>query len=141
MLVFFSEDTPNEMEYSIPAERGADCIRALRTLIGRDFKDLAWPIEYRSLAADDVWLSTAYQTPSVTISVHQGIDAAEEPVFRACEEIFRSYEGRPHWGKLHYRSGRELASLHPRWEDWWGVRDASDPEGRFLNASLLALRG
>ncbi len=141
MLANLGEDKHTEMEYSIPAERGPDCIRALRKLIGRDFKDLAWPIEYRNLAADDVWLSTAYQRPSVAISVHQGVESDEEPIFRACEEIFRSYEGRPHWGKLHYHSGSELDSVHPRWRDWWRVRDAYDTEGRFLNDSLLGFRG
>ncbi len=64
MLANLGEDKHTEMEYSIPAERGPDCIRALRKLIGRDFKDLAWPIEYRNLATDDVWLSTAYQRPT-----------------------------------------------------------------------------
>lgn len=133
-------DKHSEMEYSIPAASGPDCMRALRDRIARDFDGLAWPLEYRTLAPDDVWLSTAYERPTVTISVHQGVDAPDEPVFRACEEIFRAFDGRPHWGKVHYRSGEELASLHPRWHDWWRVRDQWDPPGRFLNDHLRGLR-
>lgn len=129
-----------EMEYSVPAESGPACLRAVRDLVRRDFPDLAWPIEYRTVAADDVWLSTAFERPTVTISVHQGIELDDEPVFRACEEIFRSFEGRPHWGKVHYLSGDELAEIHPRWDDWWRVRDLADPEGRFLNPYLKSLR-
>jgi len=133
-------DKHTEMEYSVPAHRGPDCLRALRELVAGSFPDLAWPIEYRTLAADDVWLSTAYARPTVTISVHQGVDRPDEPLFRACESLFRDFEGRPHWGKVHFRTGPELATIHPRWHDWWRVRDAWDPEGRLLNAHLEALR-
>lgn len=129
-----------EMEYSVPEAVGPACLAELRALVQRDFPDLRWPIEYRSLATDDVWLSTAYDRPTVTISVHQGIDAEDEPLFRACERVFAGFEGRPHWGKVHFRSGTELAALHPRWQDWWRVRDAVDPEGLFLNEHLEGLR-
>ena len=130
-----------EMEYSVPAEHGPDCLRTLRELVRRDFPELAWPLEYRTLAADDVWLSSAYERPTVTISVHQGADRDDAALFRACEAVFQSYEGRPHWGKVHFLSGEELAAIHPRWQDWWRVRDRYDPEGRFINPYLEQLRG
>ncbi|HIL01658.1 MAG TPA: FAD-binding protein [Myxococcales bacterium] len=133
-------DKHSEMEYSIPKEHGADCFRALREMLHRDFPDLAWPLEYRTLAADDVWLSTAYRRETVTLSVHQGVDQDDEPLFRACEAIFRGYAGRPHWGKVHFQSADDLAGLYPRWADWWRVRDHWDPECRFLNPHLQALR-
>jgi len=130
----------SEMEYAVPAAQGPACLRALRALVKRDFNALSWPLEYRTLAADEVWLSCAYQRETVTLSVHQGIEEEAEPLFRACEEIFRAHEGRPHWGKVHYLAGPELAGIHPRYEDWWRVRDAADPEGRFLNRHLEQLR-
>jgi FAD/FMN-containing dehydrogenase len=133
-------DKHTEMEYSVPRQSGADCLRALREMIARDFPDLAWPLEYRNLAADEVWLSTAYRRPSVTISVHQGIDQPDEPLFRACEAIFLQHEGRPHWGKVHYLCGAEMARLHPRWEEWWRMRESFDPNGLFLNDHLDGLR-
>jgi FAD/FMN-containing dehydrogenase len=133
-------DKHTEMEYSVPAEAGPACIRELRELISREFPKLAWPLEYRTLAADDVWLSTAHGRPTVTISVHQGVDQEDEPLFRACEGIFRRYDGRPHWGKVHYLEGDELAECHPRWHDWWRVRDRFDPDDRFLNSFLERLR-
>jgi len=129
-----------EMEYSVPIEQGPECFRALRRLIRESFPRLHWPLEYRTLAADNVWLSTAYDQPCATISVHQGIDSEDEPLFRACEEVFREYGGRPHWGKVHFQNGEELAAVHPRWADWWRVRDLWDPDGRFLNDHLAAWR-
>lgn len=129
-----------EMEYSVPAEDGPACLVAIRTLIQKNFPSLHWPVEYRTLAADDVWLSTAYHRPTVTISVHQDINEDDEPYFRACEEIFVSFAGRPHWGKVSYLGAQEMARIHPRWTDWWQVRDRVDPQGMFLNGYLEQLR-
>jgi FAD/FMN-containing dehydrogenase len=126
-------DKHTEMEYSLPAEQGVACLRALREMIHRDFPDLGWPLEYRTLAADEVWLSPAYRRETVTLSVHQGIDQEDGPLFRACEAIFRAHDGRPHWGKVHYRNPDELRAIHPRHADWWRVRDEVDPDGLFLN--------
>ncbi|MDG2027641.1 MAG: D-arabinono-1,4-lactone oxidase [Acidimicrobiales bacterium] len=133
-------DKHTEMEYSLPEEAGPSCLRELRDLIARDFPDLAWPLEYRTLAADDVWFSSAYERATVTISVHQGVDQDDGPLFRACEEVFLAHGGRPHWGKEHHLTGAQLAEIHPRWDDWWNVRDQWDPEGRFLNDHLRRWR-
>ncbi|HCD27179.1 MAG TPA: FAD-linked oxidoreductase, partial [Gammaproteobacteria bacterium] len=54
---------------------------------------------------------------------------------------FLAYGGKPHWGKVNYLNGEQMAALHPRWQDWWRVRDAIDPQGTFLNAYLESLRG
>jgi FAD/FMN-containing dehydrogenase len=129
-----------EMEYSVPATDGPACVRAIRELILKDFAGLKWPVEYRTLAADDVWLSTAYERPTVTISVHQDANEDDAPYFRACEDIFKAFAGRPHWGKIQYLDGAALAARHPRWSDWWKARDAVDPAQLFLNDYLLTVR-
>ncbi|MFK7914106.1 MAG: D-arabinono-1,4-lactone oxidase [Pseudomonadales bacterium] len=129
-----------EMEYSVPAEAGPDCMRAIAQLLRGEFSHVRWPVEYRTLAADDVALSAAFERDTVTISVHEDIAADDAPYFAACEAIFNQFEGRPHWGKVHYLSGAELAQRHPRWEQWWQVRDQVDPDGLFLNPYLRGLR-
>jgi FAD/FMN-containing dehydrogenase len=129
-----------EMEYSLPAGEGPACFREIRALVEDRFPEVTWPLEYRSVAADNVWLSMAHGRPTVTISVHQDAALDDEPVFRACEEVFARHTGRPHWGKVHYRSGKELAALYPRWDDWWRERDRYDPGGVFLNDYVASLR-
>ncbi len=129
-----------EMEYSVPADQGLDCFLEIRDLLRHQFPDVRWPVEYRTLAADDVWLSTAYERDTVTISVHQDVREDETAYYRAAEAIFLRYDGRPHWGKVHYLNREQLAERHPRWNDWWRARDALDPEGRFLNPWLADLR-
>ncbi len=129
-----------EMEYSVPAESAAACMGEIRELLANRFTDVRWPVEYRCQAADDVWMSAACGRDTVTISVHQGVDEPDEPYFRACEEIFLAYQGRPHWGKVNYLSGAQLAERHRDWASWWSARDKADPNGVFLNEYMQGLR-
>lgn len=129
-----------EMEYSVPRDRGPECLAAVRDLLAGGFPDMGWPVEYRVLAADDVWLSTAYDRPTATISLHLPAGDDERPMYTAAEDVFRSFDGRPHWGKVHYRTADELAAIHPRWAHWWAVRDGVDPDGTFLNEFLRSIR-
>lgn len=134
------DDKHTEMEYAVPAEHGPACFDELRTMIRRDFPDLRWPVEYRHLASDDVLISAARGRPTVTISAHQDVGLDDRPLFEACETIFRRHEGRPHWGKVHYQTGAELAGLHIHWRRWWRIRDRYDPDGRFVTPYLESLR-
>ena len=129
-----------ETEFAVPLGESLTCLDEVVALLGREFPDLRWPIEYRTVAADDVWLSPADGREIATISIHQGVDADDGPLFAACEEIFRRYDGRPHWGKLHGYDAAALAAAHPHWRDWWEQRDAVDPDGVFLNEVLAAWR-
>ena len=76
----------------------------------------AFRIEFRTVAADDVWLSPFYQRESATIAVHQYHRVDTAKLFDACESIFRSVDGRPHWGKRHTRTSHEFAHLYPKFE-------------------------
>lgn len=140
VLPNYRPDPHTEMEYSVPLERAIDCMGEIRDLLKHRHPDVAWPVEFRTLAADDVWLSTAYQRPTATISVHQDVAIDESAYYRDCEAIFLRYGGRPHWGKVHYLTQAQLADAHPRYEDWWRQRDAIDPQGVFLNDYLRELR-
>jgi FAD/FMN-containing dehydrogenase len=129
----------NEMEYALPAECGPACFADIRALIHDRHPELQWPIEYRTVAADDVWLSPDYGRATVTISVHEDAARPYAPLFDDCEAIFRAYGGRPHWGKIHSAGAAELQPHYERWDHFWRLRAELDPEGRFLNPHLRAL--
>lgn len=131
----------NEMEYAIPAERGPDCIREVAAYMRDSGVNFLFPLEYRYVAADDIWLSPFYQRDSVTISVHQYHRQPYAALFAGAEAIFRRYEGRPHWGKLHTLGAAELSKLYPRWDDFQAVRRRLDPGGKLLNAHLKRIFG
>ncbi len=134
------DDKHTEMEYSVPAEMGPTCFNEVREMVQRDFPNLEWPLEYRTVKADNIWISAARGRETVTISVHEDISLPDRELFSACEEIFRRYDGRPHWGKVHYQTGDDLLAVHPRLRDWWRVRDQHDPDARFVTPELEALR-
>jgi FAD/FMN-containing dehydrogenase len=131
----------NEMEYSVPCDVGWECFTELRAMMLEKFPKLPWPVEYRTLAADDIFLSTGYQRESVTLSVHQGADRDHRPLFDAAEAVFRNHRGRPHWGKLHSLDAADLAALYPALDRFRAVRQRFDPGGLFLNDYLRRLFG
>lgn len=122
-----------EMEQAIPREALVPALREIVEMVDRRGYLLNFPVEVRFTAGDDVPLSTAFARPSAYIAVHvfKGMDF--EPYFRDVEAILKSYEARPHWGKIHYRGREELASLYPRWDEFLSLRDEFDPDRTFTN--------
>src|SRR3546814_2564760 len=88
------------MEYERPAENGPSALRELSEFIGRKKTQVHFPVEYRYVKGDDIWLSPFYGRDTAAISVHQyqGMDYRE--YFAGAEAIFRNHGGRPHWGKI-----------------------------------------
>jgi FAD-linked oxidoreductase len=131
----------NEMEYTVPAEAGPECLRAvLHEIRARDLP-VCFPIECRFVRGDDVWLSMFHARPGFSISIHQFQDEDWRPYFAAIEPIFWKFDGRPHWGKLHSLDAERLAPLYPHWSDFAAVRRSLDPRGRLLNAHLSRILG
>ncbi|MFF2277255.1 D-arabinono-1,4-lactone oxidase [Agromyces sp. NPDC058126] len=125
-----------EMEYAVPLEAVPDAFREVRELIDRKGWRVSFPIEVRAAAADDNWLSTAHGRDSGYIAVHRYFREDEREYFTAVEDIMRSYEGRPHWGKMHTQSAETLRGVYPRFDDFLAVREELDPERRFQNPYL-----
>jgi FAD-linked oxidoreductase len=129
----------NECEFSLPAADGPDALREIRALMLGKHRDVLWPIEYRTLGADDIDLGTAQGRATIAISVHQAAELPYQAFFADVEAIFRNHHGRPHWGKWHSHTARELRALYPHWDHFQSVRARLDPYGRFLNDYLRRL--
>lgn len=130
----------NEMEYSVPVAVGAECVREILKTIYDQAIDVAFPLEYRYVSADDPWLSMAFgDEPHATISIHRTAGEDYKPYFDIIEPIFWKYGGRPHWGKVHSLGHSELSQLYPRFKDFMEIRQALDPDGRLLNQHLKKL--
>lgn len=128
-----------EMEYSIPREHCAEALSAVRAMIERRGHMVSFPVEVRFTAPDDIPLSTAHGRPSAYIAVHmyKGTPWPDvERYFRDVEEIMVGFSGRPHWGKMHFRSAADLAPMYPRWNDFRVARDRFDPDRVFANDYL-----
>ncbi|MBJ7313640.1 D-arabinono-1,4-lactone oxidase [Rugamonas sp. CCM 8940] len=131
-----------EMEYTVPAESGPDCVREILRTIRQRKLPIAFPLEYRYVKADDIWLSMFEGRDGCSISVHQYGDTDHRAYFAEIEPIFWKYQGRPHWGKLHTLDAARLAALYPRhWKDFQQLRRSLDPQGRMMNAHLKHIFG
>jgi L-gulono-1,4-lactone dehydrogenase len=122
-----------EMEYGMPRAALPSVLTALPTLVERLPFKVQFPVEVRFTAADDIWLSHGYGRDSVYVAVHQFAGAPYEPYFKEFEALARDHEGRPHWGKLHYRDAGSLGPAYPRWDEFLAVRGRLDPRRVFAN--------
>ncbi|MFI1994604.1 D-arabinono-1,4-lactone oxidase [Actinoplanes sp. NPDC020271] len=130
-----------EMEYEIPRAALPEVIDALPRLIeSLPFKVL-FPVEFRFTGPDDLWLSHGYGRESAYIAVHQFQGVPYEPYFRGLEALCEPLGGRPHWGKLHYRTAEDLRPAYPRFDDFLAVRDRLDPARVFTNEYLDRVLG
>lgn len=130
-----------EMEYSVPRAAGPDVLRQVKAFIDSSGLRISFPIEVRFTAGDDIPLSTAHGGERCYIAVHVYRGTAYEQYFRGVESIMRSVGGRPHWGKLHFRTAEDLAPAYPEWERFQAVRRKLDPDGMFANPYLDRVLG
>ena len=122
-----------EMEWAVPRAAVAQVLTELDAWIAASGEHVSFPVEVRFAAADDVWLSTAYQRDSAYVAVHAYARRPYLRYFTAAERIAAAAGGRPHWGKIHWLDAERLAALYPRFEDFRAVRATQDPGGMFAN--------
>ncbi|MEU9739554.1 D-arabinono-1,4-lactone oxidase [Micromonospora chersina] len=130
-----------EMEYALPRAALPTALAELRRIVDRLPFKVLFPVEVRFTAADDIWLSHGYGRDSAYIAIHQYVGMPYEPYFRAFEEVATGLDGRPHWGKLHWRTADSLATAYPKFADFQTVRKRLDPDNRFTNPYLTQVLG
>jgi xylitol oxidase len=141
---FRLEGTPSageeiQSEYFVARSDGPDALRAVREFGPRIDEHLIIT-ELRTIAADDLWLSGAYERDALAIHFtwlpHPDAVAALLPDIEAALSPFAA---RPHWGKWHRFDAERLAAVHPRLADSRALFERLDPEGVFSNAHLERL--
>jgi FAD-linked oxidoreductase len=122
-----------EMEYGLPRSALPSAFDALRRIVDRLPFKVAFPVEVRFSAADDIWLSHGYGRDNAYVAIHQYVGMPYEPYMRAFEKVATELGGRPHWGKLHWRDASSLRTVYPRFDDFVLARDRLDPSRVFAN--------
>lgn len=130
----------NEMEYHLPVDTAFEALTEVIARVDTN-PDVYFPIECRRTAGDTAWLSPFQGADRISIAVHIGEGDDYQWLFDAIEPILRRHGGRPHWGKLHSMTARDLHDLYPDFERFLDVRRELDPNGRFLNPHTAALWG
>jgi len=134
----FTPSNGNEVqtEYLIPRDRALEVIAILRANADR-FAPLLQVSEIRSVAADKLWLSPAYQRDSVAFHFTWIND--EPAVLAALTEIEAAIADclpRPHWGKLFAYDAAGLAAAYSRLAEFRSLAERLDPAGVFRNDFL-----
>jgi xylitol oxidase len=91
--------------------------------------------EIRTIAADHLWLSPAYDRDSVAFHFtwHPDSAAVAEAV-HAIESALAPFAPRPHWGKVFATVPQTISELYPRHGDFQDLLAKVDPAGKFRNA-------
>ncbi|MDQ1583718.1 MAG: alditol oxidase, partial [Microbacteriaceae bacterium] len=125
-----------QSEYILPRRFATAAIETLRGLAGR-IAPILQISEIRTVAADDLWLSTAYGEDAVCFHFTWVRDqAAVEAVLPAIEDALAPFGARPHWGKVFVDSAGIVQSLYPRMDDFRDLVRRYDPDRVFGNAFL-----
>ena len=125
-----------QSEYFVPRHNAIDAILALERL-----RDQVTPhlliSEIRTVAADDLWMSTCYRRPSVTIHFTWKQDwPAVRRLLPVIEKELSPFQPRPHWGKLFTLPAAELRSRYEKLPDFIQLAAKYDPKGKFRNDFL-----
>ncbi len=138
---FRMEFTPSsgqelQTEYYVPIEHGYKAIMAVEELRNQITPHL-FVTEFRTIAADDLWLSPCYRQTSMTLHFtwKPEWDQVKE-VLPLIEARLEPFAFRPHWAKLFVLDPKVLASRYARLPEYRQLLAKYDPRGKFRNAFL-----
>ena len=125
-----------QAEWMVPRRWAVEALRAVYDL-APTFRQHLMISELRTVAADDLWLSTAYGTDIVCIhfSWIQNLEAVMG-VLPSIEAALAPFEARPHWGKLFTATAETVEERFPRLPEFRRLADRLDPRGAFRSPYL-----
>ncbi|MFC7726843.1 D-arabinono-1,4-lactone oxidase [Nocardioides sp. GCM10028917] len=129
----------HELEYFVALDRATEALHAMRELMQRSLPDSVYPLEVRTVGADEAFLSPQFRTPTVVISVSGTPGTDYWGYLRSVDALLAGFDARVHWGKLHFMTPERLHELYPRADDFIALRRELDPQGMFLNDHLRPL--
>ncbi|HEX3893772.1 MAG TPA: FAD-binding protein [Terracidiphilus sp.] len=125
-----------QTEYFVPRERGYEAILAVEKLRDRITPHL-FVTELRTIAADDLWMSMAYQRPSLAIHFTWKPEWPEvRQILPLIEEQLAPFGPRPHWAKLFTLQPSRLQAQYKRLAEFKDLVQGYDPSAKFRNAFL-----
>lgn len=135
----FTPSNGDELQSEYLMERGS-AVEAIRILRGMsaEIAPLLQVCEIRTMAGDDLWLSTNYGPDSVGFHfTWKPRQADVEALLARMETALAPLNPRPHWGKLFTLERPQLQELYPRFGDFQDLARRMDPQRKFVNAFLV----
>jgi alditol oxidase len=125
-----------QTEYFVPLEKGYEAIRAVETLRDRITPHLL-VTELRTIAADDLWLSMAYERASLAIHfTWKPEEAAVRELLPQIEAKLAPFDPRPHWAKVFSVPKQQLERSYVQTNQFRNLIATYDSAGKFTNDFL-----
>jgi alditol oxidase len=122
-----------QSEYFVPRDKGYAAIAAVEQLRDQITPHL-FVTEFRTIAADDLWISPCYQRPSMAIHFTWKPEwAAVKKILPLIEEKLAPFGVRPHWAKLFTMPPAQLRSQYTKMSAYQAILAQYDPSGKFRN--------
>jgi len=125
-----------QSEYLLPHRSAVPALEAVRSLAER-IRPLLLTCEIRTVAADRLWMSTAYDRASVALHfTWRPAPQAVADVLVDLERAVAPFAARPHWGKVFHADAATIAPLYERHGDFLDLVERLDPRGALRNPWL-----
>jgi alditol oxidase len=123
-----------QSEYLVPRRHAVDALLAIHGVRDR-FASQLQVSEVRTIAADALWVSTAFGRDSVAFHFTWLPDwEGVRRVLPSLEAALAPFEPRPHWGKLFRMSPAAVKSTYEKLPAFAALIERVDPTGKFRNA-------
>ena len=130
-----------ETEYAIPLASFEACIEEIHAMFKRKEFDVHFPIECRTTAGEDGFLSPTQGQESAFIAFHMYKGMDESAYFNWVHETMERFGGKPHWGKVNRYDGSNIESFYPHARTFNDIRKQHDPENVFLTGYFKRIFG
>jgi len=130
-----------QTEYLVAMEDAAEALVAVRAL-GDQIAPALLISELRTVAGDELWLSTAYGRDSLCIHfTWKNLPTEVNAVIPHIEAALAPFAARPHWGKVNGIDLATIESLYERLPEFRALAGRRDPERKFGNEYVRSRLG
>jgi xylitol oxidase len=132
----FTPSTGDEQQSEFFVAR-TDGPAAIEAVLALDLADAVQVNEFRTIAADDLWLSPFHDRESTALHFTWHDD--DDLVRRSVEQVQKAlvpFDPRPHWGKVFFLDRAELERHYPALDDFRRLAARHDPNRKFGNEFL-----
>jgi xylitol oxidase len=122
-----------QSEYFVPREKAYAAIMAVEQLRDKVTPHL-FITEFRTIEADDLWMSPCYQRPAMTIHFTWKPEwEAVKSLLPQIEEKLKPFDARPHWAKLFAMAPSRLQAQYAKLNSFKDLLKTYDSGGKFRN--------
>ena len=132
----FTPSSGDEQQSEFFVDR-ADGPAAIEAVVALELRDALQVNEFRTIAADDLWLSPFHDRESTALHfTWHDDDGLVQAALERVRAALAPFDPRPHWGKVFAFDRDEVQRHYPRLADFRALAERFDPDRKFGNEFL-----